>query len=116
MENNAIVEKSKAFALRIINMYQYLCNTKKEFVLSKQILRSGTSIGANVREAICGQSRADFYAKLYIALKETSETEYWLELLHESGFINSTAFDSIYSDCKEIIRILTAITKTQKSN
>ena len=116
MENNAIVVKSKAFALRIINMYQYLCNTKKEFVLSKQILRSGTSIGANVREAICGQSRADFYAKLYIALKETSETEYWLELLHESGFINDTAFDSIYSDCKEIIRILTSITKTQKSN
>ena len=115
-ENNAIVVKSKAFALRIINMYQYLCNTKKEFVLSKQILRSGTSIGANVREAICGQSRADFYAKLYIALKETSETEYWLELLHESGFINDTAFDSIYSDCKEIIRILTSITKTQKSN
>ena len=116
MENNPIVVKSKAFALRIIKLYQYLCDTKREFILSKQILRSGTSIGANVREAICGQSRPDFYAKLYIALKETSETEYWLELLHESGFINDTYFDSIYSDCKEIIRILTSITKTQKSN
>lgn len=116
MSNNVIEEKSKCFALRIIKLYKYLCNDKKEFVLSKQILRSGTSIGANVKEAECGQSKADFYAKMNIALKEASETEYWLELLHESGYIEETHFDSIYNDCQEIIRILTAITKSQKSN
>ena len=113
--DNVIVVKSKAFALKIIKLYQFLCQEKKEYVLSKQILKSGTSIGANVKEAICGHSKADFYAKLYIAYKETSETEYWLELLHESGYINETSFDSIYNDCKELLRILAAITKTQKS-
>lgn len=87
---------------------------KKEYVLSKQILRSGTSIGANVKEAICGQSKADFYAKMYIAYKEANETEYWLELLFESGYIEKAAFDSIYSDCKEVIKLLASITKTQK--
>ena len=85
--DNIIVDKSKVFALRIIRLYQYLKNEKSEFVLSKQLLRSGTSIGANVKEAIRGQSRADFYAKLNISLKEASETEYWLELLHESEYI-----------------------------
>lgn len=83
-------------------------------MLSKQILRSGTSIGANVKEAICGQSKADFYAKMYIAYKEANETEYWLELLFESGYIEKAAFDSIYSDCKEVIKLLASITKTQK--
>ena len=82
--------------------------------MSKQLLRSGTSIGANVKEAIRGQSKADFYAKLNISLKEASETEYWLELLHESGYINKTAFESVYADCQEIIKLLVAITKTQK--
>lgn len=114
-ENNVIVNKSKAFALRIIKLYKYLCEEKKEYVLSKQVLRSGTSIGANVKEATCGQSKADFYAKLYIAYKEANETEYWLELLHESCYIDKAAFESIYSDCKEIIKLLAAITKTQKS-
>ncbi len=113
-DGNVIRSKSKAFALRIIRMYQYLCNEKKEFVLSKQVLRSGTSIGANVSEALRGQSRADFFAKLNIALKEASETEYWLELLHESGYIDKGAFDSLYSDNQELLRILVAITKTQK--
>ena len=88
-------------------------NTKKEYVLSKQVLRSGTSIGANVREAIRGQSKADFYAKMNIALKECSETEYWLELLCESEYIDQTSFDDIYKDCKELIKILMAITKSQ---
>lgn len=111
---NVIVDKSKMFALRIIKLYKYLCTEKKEFILSKQILRSGTSIGANVKEAIRGQSKADFYAKMNIALKETSETEYWLELLNESDYIEKSQFDSIYSDCQEIIKILVSITKTQK--
>ena len=115
-EDNLIVEKSKAFALRIIKMYQYLCQTRNEFILSKQVLRCGTSIGANVKEALSGQSKADFYAKMYIAYKEASETEYWLELLHESGYLNDSDFESIYSDCKSLIRILTSITKTQKNN
>ena len=112
--DNIIVDKSKAFALRIIRLYKYLKNEKSEFVLSKQLLRSGTSIGANVKEAIRGQSRADFYAKLNISLKEASETEYWLELLHESEYIEEKAFNSIYADCQELIKLLVAITKTQK--
>lgn len=112
--DNIIVDKSKGFALRIIRLYQYLKNEKSEFVLSKQLLRSGTSIGANVKEAIRGQSRADFYAKLNISLKEASETEYWLELLHESEYIEEKAFNSIYADCQELIKLLVAITKTQK--
>ena len=114
--DNVIVIKSKAFALRIIKLYQYLCQEKKEFVLSKQVLRSGTSIGANVKEAICGQSKADFYAKLSIAYKEASETEYWLELLHESGYLDDTSFESIYRDSKELLKLLASITKTQKTS
>ena len=112
--DNVIVEKSKAFALRIIKLYKRLCNEQNEYVISKQVLRSGTSIGANVREAIRGQSKPDFYSKLNIALKEASETEYWLELLYESDYISKDAFDSIYADCQEIIKILVSITKTQK--
>lgn len=114
-EDNLIVDKSKAFALRIIMLYKYLKTEKKEFIISKQILRSGTSIGANVKEAIRGQSKADFYARMNIALKEASETEYWLELLNESDYIENKHFDSIYSDCQEILKILMAITKTQKN-
>lgn len=113
-KENIIVIKSKNFALRSIKLYQFLCAEKKEFVLSKQVLRSGTSIGANVKEAIRGQSKADFYAKMNIALKETSETEYWLELLSESGYIEKAAFESIYADCQELLKLLVAITKTQK--
>lgn len=112
--DNIVVDKSKTFALRIIRLYQYLQNDKKEFILSKQLLRSGTSIGANIREAIRGQSKADFYAKMNISLKEAGETEYWLELLHESGYIEQKAFDSIYDDCQQLIKILVSITKTQR--
>jgi len=111
--DNIVVDKSKAFALRIIKLYKHLIDEKKEFVLSKQLLRSGTSIGANIREAIRGQSKADFYAKLNISLKEASETEYWLELLHESDYIKKNAFESIFTDCQEIIKLLVSITKTQ---
>ena len=113
--DNIIAEKSKSFALRIIKLYKYLSNEQKEYVLSKQILRSGTSIGANVREAIRGQSTADFYAKINISLKEAEETLYWLELLHKSEYIETSHFDSIYSECKEITKILMSISKTQKN-
>ena len=115
MKDNVIVSKSKAFALRIIKLYQYLTEEKREFVLSKQLLRSGTSIGANIREGVRGQSKPDFYHKLNISLKEAEETAYWLELLHESDYIDGKQFESIYADCKEVIAILVSITKTQKS-
>lgn len=114
MKQNAVLDKSKAFALRIIRLYKYLCDEKKEFILSKQLLRSGTSVGANVKEAIRGQSKADFYAKMNISLKEISETEYWLELLHESEYMEKRHFESIYQDCQELIKLLVSITKTQK--
>lgn len=110
---NVIVDKTKIFALRIIKLYKYLLD-KKEYVLSKQILRSGTSIGANVREATRGQTKPDFYAKMSISLKEAEETEYWLELLHESNYISKKDFEELVSPCEEIIKILVSITSTQK--
>ena len=113
---NIIVTKSKAFAIRIIKLSKWLNDNKKEYVLSKQVLKSGTSIGANIKEAIRGQSKADFYAKMNIALKEASETEYWLEILNETDYIDKTLFESIYSDCTELIKILISITKTQNCN
>lgn len=112
-KDSVILVKSKAFALRVIRLYQYLVSEKREYILSKQVLRSGTSIGANVREGSVGQTRADFFAKMNIALKEACETEYWLELLHESGYIGGQLFSGIYADCGELISILTAITKRQ---
>ena len=114
LKENVIADKSKQFALRIIKMYEYLIAEKIEIVLARQLLRSGTSIGANVKEGLRGQSKADFYAKMNIALKEASETEYWLELFYESGMISLQHFQSIYSDCQELLRLLMAITKTQK--
>ena len=113
MKENIIADKSKQFALRIIKLYRYLCDEKEEYILSKQLLRSGTSIGANIREALQGQSKSDFYAKLSISLKEASETEYWLELLHESGYIDDRSFESIYSDYVELLKLLTSILKTK---
>ena len=112
--DNIVVNKSKSFAIRIIRLYKYLCDEKKEFVLSKQVLRSGTSIGANVKEAIRGQSKADFSAKMNIALKEASETEYWLELLFETEFISNQQFESIYEDSVELIKLLTSIVKSSR--
>ena len=105
-------DKSKAFAVRIIKLYKYLCDEKKEFTLSKQLLRSGTSIGANVKEAVRGQSKPDFIAKMSIALKEASETEYWLELLYETEYLDKIQFDSIYADNQELIKILMSIVKS----
>lgn len=113
-EENIVVEKSKAFAVRIVRLYQYLCSDKNEFVLSKQLLRSGTSIGANVKEAIRGQSKPDFISKMSVALKEASETEYWLELLYETGFMDKKQFDSIYTDNQELLKILMRIVKSSK--
>lgn len=112
--DNIILSKSKTFAVRIVRLYQYLCNDKKEFVLSKQLLRSGTSIGANVKEAVRGQSKPDFISKMSIALKEAAETEYWLELLYETDYLDETQFQSIYMDNQELLKILTSIVKSSK--
>ena len=109
---NIVLDKSKAFAVRIVKLYQYLCAEKREFVLSKQLLRSGTSIGANAKEAIRGQSKPDFISKMSIALKEAAETEYWLELLHETDYLDKKQFDSIYADNQELLKILTSIVKS----
>ncbi len=109
---NAIVIKSKKFGVRSIRLYQWLTQSRKEYTISRQILRSGTSIGANVKEAIRGQSKADFGAKMNIALKEASESEYWIELLYETNYLTNEEFQSIISDCRELIRILTAIVKS----
>lgn len=114
--SGAVEIKSKKFAVRIINLYKYLVNEKKEFVLSKQILRSGTSIGANVKEGEFAQSTSDFISKMSIALKEASETEYWLELLYETNFITAGQYDSLKADCKELIKLLISIIKSSKSN
>lgn len=113
--DNQIQVKSKAFALRIIKLYKYLKDDKNVYVLSKQLLRSGTSIGANVRESVNAQSRMDFINKLSIALKETNETEYWLELLYESELLTEEEFSSIYNDCGRIAATLTKIIRTTKS-
>lgn len=109
---NVIKDKSKAFAIRVVRMCQYLQNDKKEFVMSKQILKSATSIGANIREALRGQSLPDFYAKLSISLKEAEETCYWLELLHETDYLSDDMFQSMYSDAEELLKLLVSITKT----
>ena len=114
MEYGAIYEKSMAFAVRIVNLYKYLISEKREHVLSKQLLRSGTSIGANVREGTYGQSRADFLAKMGIALKEAAETEYWLELLTKTEYLTSEQYQNMGADCSEIAKLLTAIVKSSK--
>ena len=112
MKENVLVDKSKAFALRIIKLYKYLNEHKHENILSKQLLRCGTSIGANAKEGAFAQSKADLTSKLFIAQKECADTEYWLEILFERDYIGWETFDSIYSDCQEIMRLLVASTKT----
>lgn len=113
---NTVLEKSMNFAVRIVRLYQYLCKDKKEFVMSKQILRSGTSIGANLREAKYAQSTNDFISKNSIALKEVSETEYWLELLFKTEYLTEKEYNAINTDCSELAKMLTAIIKTTKKN
>jgi len=114
MKDNVVANKSRMFAIRIIRLYQYLLSEKKEYILSKQLLRSGTSIGANIKEAIQGQSKKDFISKMQISLKEASETEYWLDLLHETEYLDKAQFSSINSDCIELIKLLTSIIKQSK--
>lgn len=114
MKENLLIDKSVAFAARIVKLHQHLLKVKKEVSISKQIVRSGTSIGANINEANYGQSKADFVSKMHIALKETAETEYWLKLLHMSGYIDDKMCDSLLEDCLEIKRILIASINTAK--
>ena len=116
MRESIIGEKSFRFAVSIINIYKNLITSKNEYILSKQLLKSGTSIGANVREALEGQSKKDFISKISIALKEAVETEYWIELLCETDYIDSNLAESILDELKQIIKILNRIIKTTKKN
>ena len=112
MPNSIVYEKSLDFSVRIVNAYKYLTQTKKEYTMSKQLLRSATSIGANIAEAQRGQSKADFAAKMNIALKEASETEYWLQLLHRTDYLSDEQYISLQSDISELLKLLTAICKS----
>jgi four helix bundle protein len=115
MKENIIVDKSFKFAVRVVKLYKYLCDNKKEYTLSKQLLRSGTSIGANISEATQGQSKRDFPMKMNIALKETSETKYWLRLFKAAGILSDNEQSSILRDCIELEKLLTSIVKTTSS-
>ena len=112
MKDSPLINKSKSFALEVLRVCKELRSTKCEGVLINQFIRSGTSIGANIAEAECAVSKNDFVSKLYIALKECNETSYWLDLLHETGYLRDDVFQSIFADCEELKRILTASTKT----
>jgi four helix bundle protein len=114
MKPNIIQDKSKSFAIRVINLYKHLSDNKKEYIISKQIMRSGTSIGANINEAICSISKKEFLAKMYIAYKEAAESQYWIELLKDTNYINHEEFNSLSKDCNELIKILSSITKSTK--
>ena len=116
MRENLLIDKSIVFAARIVKLHQYLIKNKKETIISKQIVRSGTSIGANINEANYGQSKADFISKMHIALKETAETEYWIKLLFMSEYIDENMSKSLLNDCLEIKRILVASINTAKEN
>lgn len=116
MADSVVRDKSKKFAVRIVRLYKYLTLESHEYVMSRQLLKSGTSIGANLSEAQYAQSRSDFINKTSIAMKEAAETEYWLELLSETGYLDKKAFASIYADCSEICKLLTSILNTSKMN
>jgi four helix bundle protein len=113
-EKSILREKSYLFAIRIVKLYRFLCDEKKEFVLSKQLLRSGSAIGALIKEAEFGQSKADFINKMSIALKEANETDYRLHLLKDTDFLNEKMFESISADCVELIKMLVSTVKTSK--
>ncbi len=115
MKENIILDKSYSFSIRIVNLYKYLAQSKKEFILSKQLVRSGTSIGANIEEAIGGQSRKDFYAKINVAYKEARETHYWLRILRDTNYISQKQAVSILADCDELLKIIGSIIRTIKS-
>lgn len=116
MKENIIQQKSYHFALKIIELYKYLVGVKKEFILSKQLLRSGTSIGANIEEALGGQSKKDFISKISIAYKEARETKYWLSLLREAKYMNQQELSPVFEDCEEILRIIGKIQTTSKES
>ena len=111
MQESITADKSFDFAIRIVRLYQYLTKTKQEYVMSRQLLRCGTSIGANISEAQYAQSRADFHAKMQIALKEANEASYWLRLLFRTDYLSEAQFQSLFSDAEELLRLLTAICK-----
>ena len=113
---NIIQQKSYAFAIRVVKLYRYLTEKKKEYVLSKQLLRSGTSVGANVEESIGGQSKKDFYSKLNIAYKEARETHYWLRILRDTNYLSQTESSSLLKDCDELLKIIGSIIRTMKIN
>lgn len=115
-KDNIILDKSFKFAVRIVKLYNYLCDEKKEFILSKQLLKCGTSIGANVEEAHGGISTPDFSNKISIAFKESKETKYWLRLLFETDYLNKEMFYSLFKDCEEINKILYSILKSTRIN
>ena len=113
-DNNVVEEKSFEFSVRIVNLYKYLTVQKQEFVMSKQLLRSGTSIGANICEAQQAQSQMDFLSKMSISLKESYESDYWLRLLHKTEYLNEDEYQSIVSDCRSLTKLLVSIIKTTK--
>jgi four helix bundle protein len=115
-ENNAIKSKSFAFAVRVVNLYKYLSVEKKEKIISRQILRSGTSIGANTREALACQTKPMFAAKMNIALSEAHETDYWIDLLNATSYLSDNEVKTLKEECVEIIRLLTSIIKTAREN
>ena len=116
MSNNVVSKKSYAFAIRIVKLYKYLTYEHKEYVLSKQVLRSGTAVGALIREAKFAQSKADFINKMSISLKEANETHYWIDLLHDTEYINTNMYQNIEKDINEIISLLVSIVKSSKDN
>ena len=116
MKNNIIKEKSFDFSIRIVKLVKLLREDKKEFLITKQLVRSATSIGACIRESEYAESDNDFIHKLHIALKETNETEYWLDLLYATQYLNEKEYESIIADCKEILKLLISIIKTKKEN
>lgn len=115
MKDNVVREKSFAFALRVVKLAKFLQEEKREFVLSKQVLRSGTAVGALVREAEHAESKPDFAHKMNVALKEANETLYWLDLLHQSGYFSDESFESIRNDSEELLKLLASIVKTTKA-
>lgn len=116
MSNSPVRDKSYQFALRIVKAYKHLTEVKREFVLSRRMLQSGTDIGANVRKANQAESKSEFTHKMSIALEEAAATEYWLELLHEGGYLEQKEFDSLQADCEELLKLLTSIVKSSKQS
>lgn len=116
MSDNVILDKSFAFSIRIVKLYKYLCSEHKEFVLSKQLLRAGTSIGANAEEAVGGYTKKDFAAKVGISYKEARETRYWLRLLHATEYIKQEEFESMLADIEELLKILFSIIRSSNQN